>query len=201
MYTDVWQERPYMPSIHLCASLWVYRIKEPVCCGAEHTIFGYTKNRYMCSFHCWVEIQYKKLFLTILYLEWSPSLLLSLQRKDVKEFNHFGAEESSFGPASWWAAVCCCTSLMQIVTPHNYVWLKFLNSVWGFECCRSPFSFIDDNVKHYRAHIVDDFLAEEDIRRIDWHVKSLDLHPAEHAWDGLERATVLHHLLSGNSRR
>lgn len=57
------------------------------------------------------------------------------------------------------------------------------------------FLFMDDNARPHRAHIVDDFLEEEDIRRMNWPAKSPDLNPIEHVWDGLGRAIARRNLL------
>ncbi|GFV34827.1 DDE_3 domain-containing protein [Trichonephila clavipes] len=46
--------------------------------------------------------------------------------------------------------------------------------------------FMDDNSRPHRTHIVDEFF-EEDIRRMDLPLRSPDLNPIEHAWDGLGR--------------
>lgn len=48
--------------------------------------------------------------------------------------------------------------------------------------------FTNDNAKPHIAHIVDDFLEEKDIRRINGFTKSLDLNSVEQVWDGLGRA-------------
>ncbi|GFV28103.1 hypothetical protein TNCV_677911 [Trichonephila clavipes] len=39
-----------------------------------------------------------------------------------------------------------------------------------------------------RTHLVDEFLESEDIRRMDWPVRSPDLILIQHAWDALGRA-------------
>ncbi|GFV05035.1 transposable element Tc1 transposase [Trichonephila clavipes] len=40
-------------------------------------------------------------------------------------------------------------------------------------------------VEVHRAHVVDEYLEIEDIRRMDWPVIPADLIRAEHAWDAL----------------
>ncbi|GBN95822.1 Transposable element Tcb2 transposase [Araneus ventricosus] len=47
---------------------------------------------------------------------------------------------------------------------------------------------MDDNARPHRAPLVDEFLESEDIRRMDWPARSLDLNPIEHVWDALGRA-------------
>ncbi|GBM65998.1 hypothetical protein AVEN_152202-1 [Araneus ventricosus] len=45
----------------------------------------------------------------------------------------------------------------------------------------------DDNARSHRARIMDDYLQQETIQRIEWPARSLDLNPIEHVWDALER--------------
>ncbi|GFX55865.1 hypothetical protein TNCV_1427271 [Trichonephila clavipes] len=51
------------------------------------------------------------------------------------------------------------------------------------------------NTRHcetHRAHLVDEFLQNKDIHRMDWPVKSPKLIGIEHAWEALRRAIATH---------
>ncbi|GBL96397.1 hypothetical protein AVEN_43715-1 [Araneus ventricosus] len=45
----------------------------------------------------------------------------------------------------------------------------------------------DDNAKLHRARIVDDYLQQETIQRMEWPARSPNLNPIEHVWDALGR--------------
>ncbi|GFW62322.1 transposable element Tcb2 transposase [Trichonephila clavipes] len=49
------------------------------------------------------------------------------------------------------------------------------------------FILIDDNCRPYRASLVEDFLFEEGIVRMEWPACFLDKNPIEHVWDALGR--------------
>ncbi|GFU13632.1 transposable element Tcb2 transposase [Trichonephila clavipes] len=49
------------------------------------------------------------------------------------------------------------------------------------------FILMDDNCRPHRANMVEDFLFEEGIVRIEWPACSLDMNPIEHVWDALGR--------------
>ena len=52
------------------------------------------------------------------------------------------------------------------------------------------FLLMDDNARPHRAALVDEFLAGEDIQRMDWPARSADLNPMH--WGG-ELHPVIHH--------
>ncbi|GFW89219.1 transposable element Tcb2 transposase [Trichonephila clavipes] len=49
------------------------------------------------------------------------------------------------------------------------------------------FILMDDNCRPYRANLVEDFLFEEGIVRMEWPGRSADMNPIEHVWDALGR--------------
>ncbi|GFY04412.1 transposable element Tcb2 transposase [Trichonephila clavipes] len=52
---------------------------------------------------------------------------------------------------------------------------------------RDDFIFMDQNCRPHRANLVEDFLSEEGIVRMEWLGCSPDMNPIEHVWDALGR--------------
>ncbi|GFT66580.1 transposable element Tc1 transposase [Trichonephila clavipes] len=50
----------------------------------------------------------------------------------------------------------------------------FFKGAWGPE-----FILLDDSERPHRALLVDEFLESEDIRRMNWSARSLDLNPLD----------------------
>ena len=47
---------------------------------------------------------------------------------------------------------------------------------------------MDDNSRPHRAHLVNEFLHDNNIARLEWPACSPDTNPIEHGWDTLKRA-------------
>ena len=47
---------------------------------------------------------------------------------------------------------------------------------------------MDDNSCPHHAHLVNEFLHDDNIARLEWPACSPDMNPIEHAWDTLKRA-------------
>ncbi|GFW43521.1 transposable element Tcb1 transposase [Trichonephila clavipes] len=55
------------------------------------------------------------------------------------------------------------------------------------EAIGDDFILMDDNCRPHRANLVEDFLFEEGIVRMEWPACSPDMNPIEHVWDALGR--------------
>ena len=53
---------------------------------------------------------------------------------------------------------------------------------------REELVLMDDNSHSHRAHLVNEFLHDNNIARLEWPACSPDMNPIEHAWDTLKRA-------------
>ncbi|GFT27255.1 transposable element Tc1 transposase [Trichonephila clavipes] len=68
----------------------------------------------------------------------------------------------------------------------NEILLPYVRLFRGAMCLH-VFLFLDDNAPCHRTVAAEQLLESEDIERMDWPERSLDLNPIEHVWDFLGR--------------
>ena len=89
-------------------------------------------------------------------------------------------------------AVPCCFGVALCGTDvrHGWSWkaLKRLYDRGITSSVSAEFVLMDENSRPHRAHLVKEFLHDNNIARLEWPACSPDMNPIEHAWDTLKRA-------------
>lgn len=73
--------------------------------------------------------------------------------------------------------------IRDILEPHVIAYGPFVGD---------NFIFMDDNARPHVARIVNDYLHDVDIARMNWPARSPDLNPIEHVWDHMGRTIRQH---------
>ncbi|GFV20687.1 transposable element Tcb2 transposase [Trichonephila clavipes] len=114
--------------------------------------------------------------------EWSNVLLLT---SPVFLFIRIVGVFSSGGTVAVGIILRSCTKVDEILRP---IVVPYAAAI-GYD-----FILMDDNCRPHRANLVEDFLFEEGIVRMEWPACSPNMNPIEHVWDALGRRVAGHQL-------
>ena len=99
------------------------------------------------------------------------------------------AEHDRFGGGSVmvWAGISAQGKTdLHVIENGTLTALRYVNEildVYVAGAVGENFILMDDNARAHRARIIDQYLEQATIVRMEWPARSPDLNPIEHAWD------------------
>ena len=94
----------------------------------------------------------------------------------------------------FWGGIIWSRRTPLVVMEYAETALRYMNDILRpivlpyRQNIEEAFVFMDDNSRPHRAHVVNFFLQDDDIARLEWPACSPDINPIGHAWDRLKRA-------------
>ena len=107
------------------------------------------------------------------------------------------AEHDRYGGGSVmvWAGISTQgKTYLHVIDNGTLTTERYVNEILDVHVCPyagaicPDFILMDDNAHAYRARIINQYLEQAAIVRLDWPARSPDLNPIEHAWDMPQKA-------------